>query len=506
MPQEVAHSHFSVQWLADDADISRKVNAAPDEKVVHAPVVSTSAQQESTIRQQSAGTPPRWTAVGILSGVWVTGVALLLFYAVVSHHRVRRRVETAVRYQGNIFQSENVSSPFVLGVVKPKIYLPYKLDSGDMPHVVAHEQAHIQRKDHWWKPLGFVLLAIHWFNPLMWLAYRLLCRDIELACDEKVVWKLSATQRADYAQALMNCSVRRAVVPVSPLAFGEIGVKERVESVMNTKKPSVWRMMSAMLACAVVAVCFLTNPVTKTLAQTEVHNSGATQQWFDFFVAPEQKDVSQTTTRPEYPDVTFQYTGSQIVASKPFDDTKMTGHVILVGGTSVWNAYFLDLFGDDLPEICATYDVEGSTYVTVCDYATGASYTLQAPGVYDYTLWQNAHDGKLYVNKRDHSSGTLLSMGQLVFAEDCLQIQTILEKDSAHGGYVLTVMQEDIYTIEVSLPDVSGGCLRADGMLFESGTCIALEILDGVEVLDGMEIAAKSEDGQTRWHACVPEW
>ena len=196
----------------------------------------------------------------ILTIVWIIGILLLATYTVISYWRLNREIDTAVRYKDNIFQSENVSSPFVLGIINPRIYLPFSMNEQDMEHVVAHEQAHIRRKDHWWKPLGFLLLTIHWFNPLMWLAYVLLCRDIELACDEKVIKELGNEQRADYTQALVACSVNRRMIAACPLAFGEVGVKERVKSVMNYKKPAFWVIIIAVIVCVGVAVCFLTNP------------------------------------------------------------------------------------------------------------------------------------------------------------------------------------------------------------------------------------------------------
>ena len=199
--------------------------------------------------------------IPIFSILWIAGIAALLLYTVVSYWRLRRKVSEAVILRDNIFQSENVVSPFVLGIIKPKVYLPYNMDGQDLSHVVAHEQAHIRRRDHWWKPFGFLLLTIHWFNPLMWLAYVLLCRDIELACDEKVIKELGYEQRADYTQALVACSVNRRMIAACPLAFGEVGVKERVKSVMNYKKPAFWVVVLAVIACIVVAVCFLTNPM-----------------------------------------------------------------------------------------------------------------------------------------------------------------------------------------------------------------------------------------------------
>ena len=199
--------------------------------------------------------------IPVLAGIWLFGIAALFLYSAVSYWRLRRKVCEAVILRGNIYQSEKVCSPFVLGIIRPKIYLPYHMDSREVGHVIAHEQTHIRRKDHWWKPLGFLLLTIHWFNPLMWLSYVLLCRDIELACDEKVIGKMGNAQRADYTQALVACSVDRRLIAACPLAFGEIGVKERVKSVMNYKKPAFWIVLASVIVCAVIAVCFLTNPI-----------------------------------------------------------------------------------------------------------------------------------------------------------------------------------------------------------------------------------------------------
>ena len=199
--------------------------------------------------------------IPVLAGIWLFGIAALFLYSAVSYWRLRRKVCEAVILRGNIYQSEKVCTPFVLGIIKPKIYLPYHMDSREMDHVIAHEQTHIRRKDHWWKPLGFLLLTIHWFNPLMWLSYILLCRDIELACDEKVIREMGNEQRADYTQALVACSVNRRVIAACPLAFGEAGVKERVKSVMHYKKPAFWIVLASVVICAVVAVCFLTDPV-----------------------------------------------------------------------------------------------------------------------------------------------------------------------------------------------------------------------------------------------------
>ena len=215
---------------------------------------------QSNTPMAGASVNPLQITIGIYEYIWIFGMIALALYTAISYWRLRRKVDTAVRYKDNIFQSENVSFPFVLGIIKPRIYLPFKMNGQYLEHVVAHEQAHICRKDHWWKPLGFLLLMIHWFNPLMWLAYVLLCRDIELACDEKVIKELGNEQRGDYTQALVTCSVNRRMIAACPLAFGEVSVKERVKSVMNYKKPAFWVIIISVIVCVGVAVCFLTNP------------------------------------------------------------------------------------------------------------------------------------------------------------------------------------------------------------------------------------------------------
>lgn len=199
----------------------------------------------------------------VLSVIWIVGIAALLIYAIFSYVRLRRKVGTAVLLRDNIFESENVTSPFVLGVIKPKIYLPFNMSEQQSEYVIAHEKTHIRRKDNLWKPLGFLLLTLHWFNPLVWLGYILLCRDIELACDEKVVKELDNVERADYSQTLLNLSVSNRIVSVCPLAFGEVGVKDRVKSILNYKKPAFWIIIIAVVLCVAVAVCFLTNPASK---------------------------------------------------------------------------------------------------------------------------------------------------------------------------------------------------------------------------------------------------
>lgn len=248
----------------------------------------------------------QWRMV-YMTFIWLGGIAVMLFYAIISYLRLYQKIATAVLYKDNVFQSENVDSPFVLGIVNPKIYLPFSLNNQDIIHVIAHENAHIKRKDHWWKLLGFILLAIHWFNPIMWLAYIVLCRDIELACDEKVIKDLGNEQRADYTQALVSCSVNRRMIAACPLAFGEVGVKDRVKSVMNYKKPAFWVVLISVIASIVMAVCFLTNPATSVderlavfidceiASHNQTEHSGDNFCCLDWQVIGKEKQGNQTT-------------------------------------------------------------------------------------------------------------------------------------------------------------------------------------------------------------------
>lgn len=196
----------------------------------------------------------------IYSILWLVGMAALLVHALVSAGKLKRKLATAILLRDNIYESEFVDSPFVFGVVKPNIYLPMHMDEGTAAYVIAHEHAHLARRDHWWKVLGYLVLALHWFNPLVWVAYILFCRDIELACDEKVVKGLDGAARADYSQALLSCAAPKRAVAACPLAFGEGNIKTRVKSALHYKKPAFWVAAAAVLAVVIVAVCFLTNP------------------------------------------------------------------------------------------------------------------------------------------------------------------------------------------------------------------------------------------------------
>lgn len=212
----------------------------------------------------TASVNPLYVWTEIAGWVWLIGLGAMLLYALVSYLRLRRRVSVSLCVRENIYLCDAISSPFILGVVKPHIYLPSGLDEVQRQNVLSHEQAHLARRDHWWKPLGFALLAVYWFNPVLWLAYALLCRDIELACDERVIRTMDESAVKTYSTVLLACSMPRKAVITCPLAFGEVGVKERVKNALHYKKPAFWVVAASVAVCVVVAVCFLTNPPTDT--------------------------------------------------------------------------------------------------------------------------------------------------------------------------------------------------------------------------------------------------
>ena len=221
--------------------------------------------RESFAAAPLASVNPLYVWTYLAGWVWLIGLAAMLLYALVSYLRLRRRVSASIPLRENIYVCDEVPSPFILGIVHPRIYLPSALDEAQRGSVLSHERAHLARRDHWWRPLGFALLAVYWFNPLLWLAYTLLCRDIELACDERVLRGMDAGQIKDYSSALLACSVPRRMIAACPLAFGEVGVGARVKNALRYKKPAFWVVAVSVVVCTVVAVCFLTNPERATM-------------------------------------------------------------------------------------------------------------------------------------------------------------------------------------------------------------------------------------------------
>ena len=279
----------SVQPPAQEPQRPIVQQPAPQEPIPQEPVVQIPApqpdEQESnmTVTDQ---TEQKTDWVGTLSIVWLSGMGAMALYGVGSFLILRRKVAPAVKEDG-VWLCDHVASPFILGIFRPRIYLPSDLETEYRASVLAHENAHLRRKDHWWKPLGFVLLAIHWFNPAMWVSYILLCRDIEAACDERVVKAMEPGERKAYSEALLSCAAPRRSIAVCPLAFGEQNTKSRIKSVLSYKKPTIWIILAALVVSAFVGVFFLTNPKEKDAPTQETE---ATEGKPDILDDPQEPD------------------------------------------------------------------------------------------------------------------------------------------------------------------------------------------------------------------------
>ncbi len=248
-----------------------------------------------------AGANPLHVWITFAGVLWFLGFTALLLHSLISFLRIRKTVEESIPLQDNVRLCDRVGSPFILGIFQPEIYLPSDIREQELPYVLAHEKAHLKRRDHWWKPLGYLLLSLYWFHPLMWAAYVLFCRDIELACDESVIRDMSLEGKKAYSHALVSLSLHRRLVSACPLAFGESNIKERVHKVLHYKKPAFWMIIAAVAACVAAAVCFLTNPSEKsgtdeTLPASEIPGDDGTMilyldQWY------KREDLSEDTLR-----------------------------------------------------------------------------------------------------------------------------------------------------------------------------------------------------------------
>ena len=225
--------------------------------------VYVSAPPEQRLEMAGPAAAQGFALLDQLPAIWLTGVGCMALYMALSLLRMRWRLRAAPRIQDNVYRCTDWSTPFVLGVLAPRIYVPETVSEQDFPQVLAHERCHIRRWDHVWKPLAFLLLAVNWFNPVLWAAYVLLGRDMERACDEMVLKNATPAQRAAYSRALVSCAAQPKMAAVCPLAFGEVAVKERVKNVLNYKKPALWAVILLVVAAAIIGVCLLTKPAGK---------------------------------------------------------------------------------------------------------------------------------------------------------------------------------------------------------------------------------------------------
>ena len=269
--------------------------------------VYVSAPPEQRLEMAGPAAAQGFALLDQLPAIWLTGVGCMALYMALSLLRMRWRLRAAPRIQDNVYRCTDWSTPFVLGVLAPRIYVPETVSEQDFPQVLAHERCHIRRWDHVWKPLAFLLLAVNWFNPILWAAYVLLGRDMERACDEMVLKNADAAQRAAYSRALVACAAQPKMAAVCPLAFGEVAVKERVKNVLNYKKPALWAVILLVVAAAIIGACLLTKPSYKNVGtldaeklfalRTEyVGDNAAVSGILDALGLPEMGDTADSDT------------------------------------------------------------------------------------------------------------------------------------------------------------------------------------------------------------------
>ena len=373
--------------------------------------------RETLAPQAGASVNPLQVWIQLAAYIWLVGLLLLFLYATFSYWRLRRKVRASLHLEDRVWICDEIDTPFILGLVRPRIYLPSGMEGGQGALVLAHERAHLKRRDHWWKPLGFLLLSIYWFNPLSWLAYLLLCRDIEIACDEKVIRTMGKGERVLYSEALLASSIPHRSIMACPLAFGELAVKERIRSVLHYKKPAFWIILLALIASIVLVVCFLTNPRDPAPDP----DGPLAVEWFNYLHLdpdPPAWPESLETSLPEYPGVTFRWTPGELTA------TTREGTESLYFGMPIWNTFFCDLTGDGKGELCSTVSFGSGLidkHVLVHDYENGTQYLLWHRGIHDYDLYLK--EGHLYVAMRPTMKGEILESGQLVLEEGRLTIK-----------------------------------------------------------------------------------
>ena len=344
------------------------------------PVIS-----ESFAPAPGASVNPLQVITYLAGWIWIIGMVAMAAYTLISCLRLRSKLRESAPLQDNIYLCDRIDTPFIFGIFRPKIYLPSAMAGADIPFVLAHEKAHLKRKDHLWKPLGFLLLTVYWFNPLLWLAYILLCRDIEAACDEKVLTDMGDEVKKPYSQALVNCSIPRKMIAACPLAFGEVNVKNRIKKVLSYKKPAFWLLIAAVIVCIVLSVCFLTNP--RTLNEQ-------TQIFLDCTIADHfQTDKSQGNA------CCLDY---QVLGTKKNGRETTVYLWVLYEEYSYQNGQLQQETGAHIPTAITATKVDGNyRLVEYWEPRDGSYYPEDIKAKFPIRLWSKALDSQRYIDRQE---------------------------------------------------------------------------------------------------------
>ena len=439
---------------------------------------------------------PDWAAIACR--VWLAGAALLLGYSAVSLLRLRRKLTGTLPLEGEkgVLLADHIPSPFVLGVLRPKIYLPSGLPEGERDYILLHERTHIRRGDHMFRALAWLAVAVHWFNPLVWLAFHLAGKDMEMSCDEAVLGQMGRDVRADYSTSLLRLSTG-ARLPAGPLAFGAGDPKSRIKNVLNYKKPALWVIVLALAGVLCAGAALATNPGAFSgpgkPADFVFHEPGPAECWLDYLNSPESLpwDDSAEIELPEFPGVTFRWTAGAVSAFTDSDDPMLlTGE--LFSGMPVYNVYFCDLNGDGFREICATACFGSGmidSRVRVFDYKHLGFHELADRGVYDYSL--RMVGDQLWAVEQEYPDGRVLRAGPLVMTESGLDIQAEFTSVSLPDADLTFSLEEDSYGPFVRMEGSVGGVpLRRNAIWYSQGmetlsngqpggVCLSWEFSDG---------------------------
>jgi len=375
----------------------------------------------------------------LASFIWLTGLAALLVYSVVSLLRLRARLIGSVKWQQNIYFADHIPTPFVLGLFRPKIYLPSALAAHERAYIILHEQTHIARRDHIIKCIAFLALAVHWFNPLAWLAYALCVKDMEMSCDERVLKRMDGDIRQSYSASLLNLSIGRRIITGTPLAFGEGDTKSRIKNVMRYQKPAFWIVMAAIIAVIAICAALLANPgkaeptVTPDPSEiTAAPSAFVPVEWRSHEIGWQWSGGANLLV-PEIPGVSFSCDEYSLTAV-PFAVDDADAHVI-ISGMPIWNVILADLTGDGVPEFCATVSMGSGIiddHIIVYDYASAQTYMLENRMFYDYRL--HLENGQLLVSQRHYGSADIRATGTLILTNGALSAVGIDRTIPSHSA------------------------------------------------------------------------
>lgn len=366
---------------------------------------------------------PMQIIIWVAALVWIVGIVLFQTYTLVSYMELRRKVRISIPFRSSrqqlprqlewgenlkiyrkIYVCDQMKSPFILGILNPKIYLPAGMDEAAYENIIQHEATHLKRGDQFWKPLGYLLMSVYWFQPLSWVAYVFFCKDMELACDERATMGMQKSEKASYCQTLLACSTNRQILAACPVAFGEVGVKERVKHVLNYKKPAFGIVLVACVVCIVTVVCFLTNPKVENGNDTQSVNGTEETAATDVVAGTE----SGNTDIPESSDNVFEQSFGETEENQAYEQ------VLDEYRDMVQNRFYLDELNTDVREenfgpdigaeirmrvqnvFYAFYDIDGNEteelIIAAGEQGIGVGNPKFMPRNYDLYTY---HDGKV---------------------------------------------------------------------------------------------------------------